>query len=99
MKPILVFAVAILGILATIATNGYTLMTLFNWFFVPILGSQAISFALACGVSLTVKWINYREPVEEISEDTFDAVMKYIRTTFAFPAVTLLIGYAIHSFM
>ena len=81
--------------------RGYVLTILWAWFVVPVFHLPALGIVTAIGISLVVSFLTYQHRPENPA-DTRSAGEKYgesVTIALLWPAMTLLIGWAVHLFL
>ena len=82
--------------------NGYVLTVLWDWFMVPTFGLPHLSLAPAIGMALVVSYLTHQSIPSSEKEDKEDiglTIAKAVFRSVAYPALVLLFGGIVHSFM
>jgi len=80
--------------------SGYVLSILWAWFIVPTFETRPLAVLPAIGISLVVRYLTnqydaYTDETKSTSERAFISLVY----TFAHPALALVFGWVLHSFM
>jgi len=81
--------------------DGYVVATLWGWFMATTFGLPRLTLAPAIGVSLLVGRLTFQHPLDVTEKDRsyWGRLGRTITLIYAPPAVTLLLGWAVHAFM
>lgn len=95
MAALVLLIVLPLIIAASAVVNGFVLVHLWGWFFVPVLGLPLLSIPQAVGISLVVSFLTHQAHVEKENPDG----VKVLTSAFLRPLLALLIGWVVKQFM
>ena len=104
MSDLSVAIAAIVGIVALTAAliavssllNGFVLSILWGWFIVPLFGLPQLSLPYAIGIGMVVSFLTYQHVDSGKSENALATLVGLI---IARPALTLLLGWIVQSFI
>lgn len=79
--------------------QGAVLVKLWAWFVVPAVPIVApLSIPIAIGLALTVSYLTKSLNLDDVDDDKWNAVMKYLFVGLTYPLIVFLFGAIIHSF-